>query len=77
MIAILESLERAEYILDQINNYKDIIDGCPCSHGLPEYIGICERDYRIKDYKDKALKMCVDCWKEAIEQNNKEVSDDK
>lgn len=52
-------IEKGEY---------DMLNGCPSTYGLDDYVGLCEEEDVGQDFKKQNLQ-CLNCWKKALDAN--------
>jgi CspA family cold shock protein len=65
------SIYSIEHIENAIKNKSlieqgkyNILNGCPSSYGLDEYVGLCETEKEIK--REAQRSQCERCWKKAL-----------
>lgn len=57
------AIENQRYIE---NEEYHLLNGCPITYGLDDYIGLCEIENVGRDWA-KQSKQCLDCWTQALQ----------
>lgn len=57
-----QAIENERYI--ESGEY-DMLNGCPSTYGLDDYVGLCETEDVGEEY-EKQKKQCLNCWKKAL-----------
>lgn len=45
-----------------------MLNGCPSTYGLDDYVGLCEEE-DVGQYFKKQNLQCLNCWKKALDAN--------